>query len=96
MDDAAQGRLFLDERTGAEGAEDALGGETLIGDGRVGGDSLAIEALQQLVSRQSDLEQIDQRFDAFGGLQEERPDGQRRFPLVMALLDVALLFELGE
>lgn len=49
-----------------------------------------------MVSQQRDLEQIDQRLPAFGGLEELRSHGQRGFPLVVGLFDIALLLELRE
>src|SRR5207247_2439745 len=43
-----------------------------------------------------DFEQVDQCLDPFGRFEEQRPDRQRRLPLMMGLFDVALLLELGE
>src|SRR5260370_34437632 len=63
MNHAAQRRRFFDQWTDSEGAKNALGGETFLGDRRVVGNRLTIEALHEVVSRQRDLEQVDERFD---------------------------------
>ena len=96
MNDAAQRRGFLDERANTENAEDALGGQTFVADGCIVGNGLAIKALQEMISRERDLEQIDECLDPLGGFEEQGSDGQRRLPLVMSLFEVALLLELGE
>src|SRR5438552_1739584 len=96
MKDVAQRCRFLDEWTNTKSAEDALGGQTLFGDGCVSRDRLAIQTLQEVIRRQRDFEQVDEGFDALRRFEEQRPDRQRRLPLMMALFNVALLLELGE
>src|SRR6516165_9346916 len=96
MDNATQRGRCLDQRTDTKSAQDAFGGQTFFGDRRVVGKSLTVEALQEVVSRQRDLKQVDERLDAFGRFEEQGPDCQRRLPLMMALFDVALLLERGE
>src|SRR5438128_5431389 len=93
MKDVAQRCRFLDEWTNTKSAEDGLRGRTLFGDGCV---SLAIQTLQEVIRRQRDFEQVDEGFDALRRFEEQRPDRQRRLPLMMALFNVALLLELGE
>src|SRR4051794_17922231 len=96
MNNATQRRRFLDQGADAEGAKNTLRRHAFFGDGRIVRDSLTIQALHQVIRRQRDLEQVDERLDPLRRFEKERPDRQRRFPLMMGLLDVALLFELGE
>ena len=79
-----------------EGAEQGVGRAASFAQRFVVGHALPVESFQQLVRLQGDVQQTDQRFDAARRLQEDRPDRQRRLPLMVQPLDVILLLVLRE
>jgi len=66
MDHASQPAAFLDEGTTPKRPDDAFRGQAFFGPGCIGRDRLAIEALQEMVGGQGNLEQRDEGFDALG------------------------------
>src|SRR5262245_36219255 len=96
MDDAAQVCVFLHQGTDPKSAKDAFRSQALVGLRRMVGNGLAILTLQEVVGGQADLEQIDEGLDPLGRLEKQWPNGQGRFPLVMGLFHIALLFEVCE
>jgi len=72
MNDTAPGRCLLDQGTNTAGATPARGRHPLFGDRRVGGDRLAIPTLHEVIRRQRDLTQLDQRLHAFGRIEMPR------------------------
>jgi hypothetical protein len=68
----------------------------LLGGRRVGRDPLAVETFQQLVSGQGQVQPAEQYFHPLRRYKEDRPDRQRRLPLMVQQFEVVLLFELGE
>jgi len=57
---------------------------------------MAVEAFQELVSLQGDVQQADQHLDSAGRLQEDRSDRQRRLPLMVESLEIVLFLVLCE
>jgi hypothetical protein len=96
MHDASHRHLFCEQWAVGKGSRQSLGCETFLGERCVLRNSLTVTALQELVRGEGDLQQIDEGLDALGRFKKQRPDRQRCLPLVVAIFEIALLFELAE
>src|SRR5271166_3121636 len=86
----------LDQTVATKQTQQRLGRAMLFRRRRLGRQALTVEPLQQVVGRQGDLHQTDQRLDTLGRLEEHGTDRQRRLPLVMSQFHIILLLELRE
>ena len=87
---------FGRQRVVLERTQDGLGGGAFLRLGSIWLDLLPILPLDQVIRRQSDQQQMDERLNPPGVLEEHRVDRQGCLPLMVGQLHFVLLFEFTE